>query len=295
LSINAHANEFVEDSVDVHTLLRHNSPTDVTDSSTRWGLRGLSSSRGGGADDQEFYLLATSWQPEFCAGNYQHYPGCQDPLPFWRESLTIHGLWPQYEDGGWPSSCSTESLSKDTPEEVGMELMVTHWPNVKEDLGSSAYDSFWAHEWSKHGTCSGLDQVSYFGDTVRTLVSVAPTPPLVARSAGGQVDLPDLQQAYGGEGHVVLQCKGGYLAQVMVCLSRNAATGEPLSRVRCPDSVLEEGSCYHSVKIRAFEEEGEWKTQKRTRGNEEGNPEFVLDQGVEQPLALEDLRVQPLP
>jgi ribonuclease I len=37
-----------------------------------------------------------SYQPEFC---YQHrhekFQGCENPIDFWKESLTLHGLWPQ--------------------------------------------------------------------------------------------------------------------------------------------------------------------------------------------------------
>jgi ribonuclease I len=47
-------------------------------------------------DQFDFYVLSMSYQPEFC---YQHrresFPGCEHPNGFWKESLTMHGLWPQ--------------------------------------------------------------------------------------------------------------------------------------------------------------------------------------------------------
>ena len=78
------------------------------------------------------------------------------------ECFSIHGLWPQYSDGGYPSNCSDEPFSDDAVEAVGMSTMYEMWPNVQSDPSDSDYDSFWEHEWTKHGTCSGLDQTIYF-------------------------------------------------------------------------------------------------------------------------------------
>jgi ribonuclease T2 len=34
---------------------------------------------------------------------------------------------------------------------------------------SSTNEEFWKHEWSKHGTCSGLDMLGYFNTTMQLL------------------------------------------------------------------------------------------------------------------------------
>ena len=55
------------------------------------------------AEDFDYYVLALSWTPSFCAsgGASEDGPGGQcDPdrdLGF-----TLHGLWPQRDAGGWP-------------------------------------------------------------------------------------------------------------------------------------------------------------------------------------------------
>ncbi|KHJ35204.1 putative ribonuclease t2 [Erysiphe necator] len=69
-------------------------------------------------------------------------------------SWTIHGLWPDNCDGSYPTYCSaapqyhnlSEIISKASPSLF--EYMKIYWlPN----RGSP--DSFWMHEWNKHGTC----------------------------------------------------------------------------------------------------------------------------------------------
>ena len=91
----------------------------------------------------DFYVFSLTWQPSFCYGNYDTYPGCSHPNPSWSTSLTIHGLWPQYTNGTWPASCTEEDLDLDAIEEVGAQRMVAEWPNVKEEYGGVEYDEFW--------------------------------------------------------------------------------------------------------------------------------------------------------
>ncbi len=85
----------------------------------------------------DVYVFAYSWEPEFCYGNYGAYPGCSDPQAFWGLDFTIHGLWPQYSTGGYPSSCTTEAFNTSVPEEVGMSTMTQYWPNVQKAEGSA--------------------------------------------------------------------------------------------------------------------------------------------------------------
>ena len=97
---------------------------------------------------------------------------------------TIHGLWPQ--DGDW---CHPSSLNKTALEPL-VPTMKTEWPSCPkafyadktfyangeifsvDDKGPffdlAAYDDwgFWSHEWSKHGSCTSMDQVAYFNYTL---------------------------------------------------------------------------------------------------------------------------------
>lgn len=94
----------------------------------------------------DIYVFAYSWSPEFCYGQ-STWPGCQAPQSYWGKYFTIHGLWPQYSTGGYPSSCTTEAFNTSVPIAVGWNDMTKYWPNVQASETSADYDSFWIHEW----------------------------------------------------------------------------------------------------------------------------------------------------
>jgi ribonuclease T2 len=197
----------------------------------------------------QLYSFAQSWQPQFCHG--QSYPGCSSPNAFWKSSFTIHGLWPDVTSGKYPSDCSNEafSFSKVTAA-VPLATLQKYWPNVKSTTGSSSYSSFWSHEWEKHGTCSGLDQATYFKTAVSLLVN-DPTPSIIGAKYGQSVSAADLRSAYGGADQVVLQCSGKYLKQVLTCWIKGSGS-VPTARRACPSNLLGEGSCPDSITISAF-------------------------------------------
>ncbi|KAK3075606.1 Ribonuclease T2 precursor (RNase T2) [Teratosphaeriaceae sp. CCFEE 6253] len=71
------------------------------------------------------------------------------------DSWTIHGLWPDNCDGTYDSNCDdsraytniTQILQAAGADDL-LSYMQTYWVS---DSGSA--ESFWEHEWGKHGTC----------------------------------------------------------------------------------------------------------------------------------------------
>jgi ribonuclease T2 len=88
----------------------------------------------------DYYLLTLSWSPEFCY-SHKDKPECQSG----HYGFVIHGLWPQYAEG-YPEHCSN-APGLSNPSEMA---------DIMPDLGLVA------HEWTTHGTCSGLDAEAYF-------------------------------------------------------------------------------------------------------------------------------------
>ncbi|RDW94633.1 ribonuclease T2 [Coleophoma crateriformis] len=84
------------------------------------------------------------------------------------DSWTIHGLWPDHCDGTYDSNCdSARAYTNITSilESFGkidlLSYMNTYW---KDYQGND--ESFWEHEWAKHGTCiSTFDTNCYTGYT----------------------------------------------------------------------------------------------------------------------------------
>jgi len=108
--------------------------------------------------DFDFYVLALTWSPDFCAG-----PGGKDPGqcgPGKNPGFVLHGLWPQYQKG-FPQNCSS----------VPFPLQLK-----REFPGLFPNDRLYAHEWRRHGTCSGLSPREYLF-LAKKLKDTAPIPP----------------------------------------------------------------------------------------------------------------------
>lgn len=204
--------------------------------------------------DFDFYVLSMSFQPEFC---YQHrydkFAGCEDPLEFWRGSLTLHGLWPEYKDGNYPSTCSNEEFDPEIIDDLGEERFNTFWPNVKALDHSKIHYSFWEHEWTKHGTCSGLTQDKYFDTALKHFL---PSPKIIRNSYGSMISKVDLLTAYSqemndGKGDVVLVCSGGFLSEVRICVGKTD-DGSGSQRIACIPQVVHESNCGDDIMIAKF-------------------------------------------
>jgi ribonuclease T2 len=188
----------------------------------------------------DMYVFAYSWQPEFCY-NQPSYTGCATPKDYWKKYFTLHGLWPQYSAGGYPQSCTTEAFNTSIPNAVGYNDMITYWPNVKVAESDPTYDSFWEHEWSKHGTCSGLSQYDYFSKTLSLIKSFG-TPASVTNAVGSTLSASTLRNNFGGSSYASLQCNAGsYLVGVYTCWNQN--NGTPTTQRACPSDVLKEDTC----------------------------------------------------
>jgi ribonuclease T2 len=102
----------------------------------------------------DYYLLSLSWSPAFCLSD----PGaaeCNGPRRF---GFIVHGLWPQY-DKGWPENCN---VHRQVPDNV-----VSSISDIMPARGL-VY-----HEWSAHGTCSGLDPEDFFALLRRAYAGIA--------------------------------------------------------------------------------------------------------------------------
>ncbi|KAK2947559.1 putative Ribonuclease [Blattamonas nauphoetae] len=77
--------------------------------------------------------------------------------------FTIHGLWANFNASAWPQSCNS-SYPFNMKEIADLPNLKKNWiSNINTD------ESFYKHEWTKHGTCS-TDLMptirDYFKDTI---------------------------------------------------------------------------------------------------------------------------------
>ncbi len=98
------------------------------------------------AEPFDYYTLAVSLTPAYCDQNpkWRDSLQCRDRLPF-----TVHGLWPEKNQGRSPADCAGPGLQLDAAVEKKLH-------GVMPDTGLRQ------HEWKKHGRCSGLESGAYF-------------------------------------------------------------------------------------------------------------------------------------
>lgn len=154
----------------------------------------------------DYYLLTLSWAPEFCHSRPDS-PECGGHFGF-----IVHGLWPQYGRGGYPENCG-QAPGPSNPANM-LDLMPDQ--HLIE------------HEWTTHGTCTGLSADNYFSLIRRIRGSVKIPQDLVA--PGRQLTLTpeglkqDFEQANPGltDSEMTLTCGGGpYLVAVQICFTKD--------------------------------------------------------------------------
>ncbi|KAF1788022.1 Ribonuclease T2, His active site 2 [Phytophthora cactorum] len=174
----------------------------------------------------DMYILAQSWQPAFC---FELLALASDAA---RTVARAVGSAP-------PSFCSGEEFDADRIErELGIDTLHQYWPD---------YADFWKHEWTRHGTCSGLEQVDYFTHAINLErnETLAPTPQYLQDHK--------LREAFGD---AALKCQRSkhvtMFSQVFTCWQKDAHN-VPTQRCACPPHIHSEDSCGKgSVTIPAF-------------------------------------------
>jgi ribonuclease T2 len=113
----------------------------------------------------DYYVLALSWSPTYCAdgGEQRNDPQCTLGARGRPYAFVLHGLWPQHESG-WPQDCRTADRGW-VPGRVANRML---------DIMPSKRLIF--HQYRKHGTCSGLGVDGYF-DLARKLHDKVKIPP----------------------------------------------------------------------------------------------------------------------
>jgi len=113
------------------------------------GMAGARSRKPRASDPAQFsyYLLVLSDAPDFC----DEPGGNKDP----REcgagrhlGFVVHGLWPQGETSRGPENCGAASPVSQAIVQATLKYIPT--------------ESLIQHEWTTHGTCSGLTAADYF-------------------------------------------------------------------------------------------------------------------------------------
>ena len=153
----------------------------------------------------DYYLLTLSWSPEFCH-SHPDKPECQSG----HHGFVVHGLWPQYMDG-YPEHCSnTSGLAN---------------PGTMADIMPDA--GLVAHEWSTHGTCSGLNAEDYFKLLRRAYSSIKVPEPFAAPRQNFSISPQEVKKDFVqanpnlNDDEITVSCGNNYLTAVSICMTKD--------------------------------------------------------------------------
>ncbi len=164
------------------------------------------------AGEFDYYVLALSWTPSWCAleGDDRDSPQCNPDTGF---GFTVHGLWPQYEQG-WPEFCTTSARDPSRRQTAEMaDIMGT---------GGLAW-----YQWKKHGRCSGLSATDYFETTREAYENISR--PEVLRRIDQTYQLPAsvIEAAFLESNpdftadQITITCKQGRIQEARICLTKD--------------------------------------------------------------------------
>jgi ribonuclease T2 len=159
----------------------------------------------------DYYLLSLSWAPEFCA-THTNAESSSECDPARHNGFVVHGLWPQNEDGTYPQNCApARPVAQDT---------------VRRLLAIMPSRGLIQHEWTEHGTCSGLEAEAYFGQLERAYTQLQIPADYRAPSGTQRISPSDIEQKFANANRAPadafrISCHDADLVGVEVCLTKD--------------------------------------------------------------------------
>jgi ribonuclease T2 len=171
----------------------------------------------------DFYVLALSWSPSYCAraGSSRSSEQCETGK---NPGFVVHGLWPQHQRG-YPARCAgpNPTMPRAAREEA---------QEIFPDPGLAA------HQWRKHGTCSGESPSGYLARVKSARDRVTIPPDLVAPMRDRILSAVEIERAFmavnpGLRSEMIgVDCQqGNVLKEVRVCLTRDLRQFEACEEV----------------------------------------------------------------
>ncbi|MBL4750885.1 MAG: ribonuclease T2 [Amylibacter sp.] len=168
---------------------------------------------GEAAGDFDYYVMSLSWTPTWCdlKGDARQSPQCQRGRGY---GFTLHGLWPQYTDRGYPSYCRTAARN---PSRAMSNAMA-------DIMGTSGLA--W-YQWKKHGRCAGLSAQDYYTLARKAYASIKR--PEIFRKLKSDVTLPAavIEAAFIEANptlkrdQITITCKAHKIQEVRICLTKD--------------------------------------------------------------------------
>ncbi|KAL7588260.1 hypothetical protein Lser_V15G37532 [Lactuca serriola] len=204
------------------------------------------------SQDFDFFYFVQQWPGSYCDTKQSCcYPITGKPA----SNFGIHGLWPNRNNGSYPSDCdSSNPFDASNISDLRSEMQ-SEWPTLS--CPSNDGLTFWSHEWDKHGTCSEsvLDQHEYFATTLSLKNQINLLHALESAGIqpnGEKYSLSSIKSAIIGASGLTpwIQCNNdsfgnSQLYQIYLCVDSSAS-----GFIECP--VFPYGHCDSSIEFPSF-------------------------------------------
>uniref|UniRef100_A0A0A9Z961 Ribonuclease Oy n=1 Tax=Lygus hesperus TaxID=30085 RepID=A0A0A9Z961_LYGHE len=180
----------------------------------------------------DVYIFTQNWPASVCLAWEEKGKGHMCMPSGNKTSWTIHGIWPTKFGEIGPSYCNT-SLPFNPEAIYGIkDELEAAWSPVQKH---KQFNSFWKHEWEKHGTCANTiplypNEFEYFNqgliwsrqyNITNVLNSAGITP---GRIYNVSAVWAAVKQAYGKNPHIACFTdsitKASYLLEIRICFSK---------------------------------------------------------------------------
>lgn len=177
----------------------------------------------------DYWLLALSWSPQYCAETTRSNEAqCDTRRPY---GFIVHGLWPQKESSRVENCPRAARL----PERLVQRLLP-----LMPSAGLIQY------QWNKHGSCTGWPAEDYVRAIEQAWAAVRIPAAYVAPQDYLSTDLRGIERAFQAVNPafngaaVAVQCSGNYLKEVRLCLDKDyhARACDRSVRDRCGGQVV---------------------------------------------------------
>ena len=174
------------------------------------------------AADFDYYILALSWSPSYCATNPRA-ASSRECTTGSHSGFVVHGLWPQRNDGQI-SNCVGDRF-------VPPNVLATT-SDIYPDRGLAI------HEWRQHGLCSGLSAQDFFSAVRLASQHVVLPKPFAELTASQNMATSDILQAFFKSNtglnatNTAMTCRDGNFSEIRICLAKDLK-----SYVSCPQVV----------------------------------------------------------
>jgi ribonuclease T2 len=160
----------------------------------------------------DYYLLALSWAPAFCA--HESAKRSTGECGAGRNmGFVVHGLWPERDTGRPLENCApVQPVPRDIVEQM---LALMPDPGLIQ------------HEWRIHGSCSGLNPEEYFGAIRHAAERIQIPESYWSLHRALETSPGEIERRFAavnrlhGTSTVRVQCRAGELRGVLVCLTKN--------------------------------------------------------------------------